>query len=401
MNEHLAREEASRKLVQVSLLEDALEDFQALKQACMSTPILAFADYTKDFLFNMDTSKEGLGVVLSQKQADGWYHLVAYGSWALTAHEKNYHSTNLEFLVLKWAITQHFKEYLLYQPFLVRTDNNLLTYIMTTPNLDATDHQWVGALAKFNFWLEYQKGQDNTVAGMLSQITTHLGPEVMQSVLDGVTLGATQRAEGDDPAVVEGDHNVQKEVCVTTGQVLVEMHVTTWAAAQREDPELDAVLCWLEAKKKIDLRTLLGEHASNEEEQMMLRNHQNFTVLQDALYLCSMPKGENEDLLLFVVPKTHQTAALNGCHQDAGHQGCDHTLSLIQECFWWPRMAKQMRKTIRACTHCFQYEVGFPKAPLCPIVATAPLDLLHVDFLSIETMLEPNQSPRVANILVF
>ena len=64
-------------------------------------------------------------------------------------------------------------------------------------------------------------------------------------------------------------------------------------------------------------------------------------------------------------------------------------------------MAKQIRQTIRACTHCLQYEGGFPKAPLCPIVATAPLDLLHVDFTSIETTLEPNQSTRVANVLVF
>ena len=71
----------------------------------------------------MDTSKEGLGVVLSQKQADGHFHPVAYGSQALTAHEKNYHFTKLEFLALKWAITEHFKEYLLYQPFLVKTDN--------------------------------------------------------------------------------------------------------------------------------------------------------------------------------------------------------------------------------------------------------------------------------------
>ena len=64
-------------------------------------------------------------------------------------------------------------------------------------------------------------------------------------------------------------------------------------------------------------------------------------------------------------------------------------------------MAKQMRQTIRACICCLQYEGGFPKAPLCPIVATDPLDLLHVDFTSIQTMLEPNQSPRVTNILVF
>ena len=51
--------------------------------------------------------------------------------------------------------------------------------------------------------------------------------------------------------------------------------------------------------------------------------------------------------------------------------------------------------------HCLQYEGDSPKAPLCPKCATAPLDLLHVDFTSIETMLEPIQSPRVANILVF
>ena len=83
---------------------------------------------------------------------------------------------------------------------------------------------------------------------------------------------------------------------------------------QREDPELDAVLHWLEAKKKTDLRTLLREHASSEEGQIVWRNCQNFMVLLDGLYLHSMPKGENEDILLFVLPKAHQTATLNGCH---------------------------------------------------------------------------------------
>ena len=99
----------------------------------MSNPVLAFADYIKEFLLQTDASKGGLGAVLSQKQADGHYHLVAYGSQALTAHEKYYHSTKLEFLALKWAVKEHFKEYLLYQPFLVKTDNNPLTYIMKPP----------------------------------------------------------------------------------------------------------------------------------------------------------------------------------------------------------------------------------------------------------------------------
>ena len=143
--------------------------------------------------------------MLSQKQAGGNFHLLAYGSQALTAHEKNSHSTKLEFLALKGGVTEHFKEYLLYQPFLVEPNNNPLIYIMTTPNLDATGHQWVVSLAKFNFQLEYQKGRDNTMADVLSQITTHLGLEAIQAILDGATLGASQRAEGEDPAMIEGN----------------------------------------------------------------------------------------------------------------------------------------------------------------------------------------------------
>ena len=77
----------------MSLSEEALKAFEWLKQACMNSLVLAFADYTKDFLLETDASKEGLGAVLSQKQEDGQFHLVAYGSQALSMHEKNYHST--------------------------------------------------------------------------------------------------------------------------------------------------------------------------------------------------------------------------------------------------------------------------------------------------------------------
>ena len=97
---------------------------------------------------------------------------------------------------------------------------------------------------------------------MLSQITTCLSLEAMQFVLDAVSLGTTHRAEGYDPAVVEGDYSLEKEVHVAAGQMLVEMLMTDWAKTQREDPVLNAVLDWLEAQKKTDLKTLLGEHAS-------------------------------------------------------------------------------------------------------------------------------------------
>ena len=140
LSENLAGEGVSRKWEQVSLTEDALKALEALKQGCMTAPALAFAGYTKLFLLETDVSKDGLGAVLLQKQADGQYHPVTYGSRPLTPHTKNYHSTKLKFLALKWAVREHFKEYLPYQSFLVRTDNSPLTYILMTPNLDATGH---------------------------------------------------------------------------------------------------------------------------------------------------------------------------------------------------------------------------------------------------------------------
>ena len=113
--------------------------------------------------------------------------------------------------------------------------------------------------------MEYQKVQDNTMADVLNQITTHLSPEAVQSVLDGIALGVAHRAEGYDLAVVEGDYGIEKEVHVTAGWVLVEMHVTDWAKMQRENLVLNVVLDWLEARKKTDLKTHLGEHASSDE----------------------------------------------------------------------------------------------------------------------------------------
>ena len=103
-------------------------------------------------------SKLGLGAVLSQRQTDGQYHLVAYMSLSLTVREHNYHSTKQEFLALQWTIMEQFQEYLLWKPFIVKTNNNLLTYIMTTPNLYATQHHWVESYARFTFSIEYQKG---------------------------------------------------------------------------------------------------------------------------------------------------------------------------------------------------------------------------------------------------
>ena len=194
----ISPERGSRKLEWLSLTKDDIKAFERLKHVCMTVPVSVFTNYTKPFLLETDACKDGLGAVLSQRQVDGQYLHKAYVSRSLMPHEKNYQSTKLKFLALKWAVTKHFKECLPYQPFVVWMDNNLLT-----PNLAATGHQWFGALAKFNFELEYKKGHDNMVSDVFSEVTTWLDPETVKSILNGVTLGKEHWAEVHNPAMVE------------------------------------------------------------------------------------------------------------------------------------------------------------------------------------------------------
>ena len=177
----------------------------------------------------------------------------------------------------------------------------------------------------------------------LSRVTTQLDLDTVRSMPDRVTLGTAHWAKVHSPAVVEGDHCLEKEICVAIRHTLVQIHVTDWAETQKEDPMLSAVLDWLKAQKKTDLKALLTEHTSNEEGRLILQNWQNFTIHQGALYLHSTPKGETKGLLLFVVPRAHCVTALNGCHCNADHQGCNHTLSLLREHFWWLGMNNQMQ----------------------------------------------------------
>ena len=88
---------------------------------------------------------------------------------------------------------------------------------MSTPNLDATGHRWVSTLAKYNFQLEYQKGQDNAAADALNRVTTHLPLEAVQAILDGVTVGMSQRAERGRPAVIKNEQLLEWEVHVAAG----------------------------------------------------------------------------------------------------------------------------------------------------------------------------------------
>ena len=140
LNDLISDENSKLKNQTIEITVPALKAFHELKLKCMQAPVLAFADFHKPFLLETDASSDGLGAVLFQKQEDGKYHPVAYTSRSLKGSESKYHSSKLEFLALKWAVVDQFRGYLQYKPFHVKTDNNPLTYVKTSPNLNATGH---------------------------------------------------------------------------------------------------------------------------------------------------------------------------------------------------------------------------------------------------------------------
>ena len=188
LHEYARGDTAKKKKEQVVLDEVARNAFYQLKKAVMSTPVLAYPDPNKEYLLKMDALKLGLGAMLSQKQSDGRYHLVAFRSRALHGADVNYHSTKLKFLAMKWSI-KHFQTYLLGHHFRVCMDNNPLTYFLTSPNMDAMKQRLISELAKYDFSLKYQKGKNNTVADTLSRISKeHLSDEEAERVLKAVPV---------------------------------------------------------------------------------------------------------------------------------------------------------------------------------------------------------------------
>ena len=121
-----------------------------------SPPILAFSNFSKPFILHTDASTEGLGAVLYQEQ-DGLECVIAYASRGLRNSEKHYPAHQLEFLCLKWAVTDKFHDYLYDSQFTVFTDNNPLTYVFSTAKSDACNHRWLASLGSFDFKLVYKK----------------------------------------------------------------------------------------------------------------------------------------------------------------------------------------------------------------------------------------------------
>ena len=198
-------ENASKKQNSITWDPECQEAFDKLKELCATTPILAYADFGKPFKLHTDASVLDLGAVLYQVQ-DGVEKVISYTSRSLTKSESKYLVHKLEFLFLKWAITEQFHEYLYPNTFDVYTDNNPLTYVLTTAKLDAMGHRWITGLANYNFHIHYKSRKSNVAADALSRIDWERGDEIIQA--DSIKAIVTTAITG------QGNDHIEAIPCI-------------------------------------------------------------------------------------------------------------------------------------------------------------------------------------------
>ena len=142
--------------------------FCKLKQSLTTAPILVYPDFSRPFILDTDASNDGIGAVLSQEY-DGSERVVAYASRTLNKSERKYSVTRKELLAVV-VFTQHFRTYLLGQPFKLRTDHGSLSWLCNFKDPTGQLARWLEQLQEFHFEVIHRKGLAHQNADALSRL---------------------------------------------------------------------------------------------------------------------------------------------------------------------------------------------------------------------------------------
>lgn len=343
-------------------------------------------DYNQDYILHVDACRNGLGAVIYQVK-DGKEHVVAYGSRSLRGSERNYPTHKLEFLALKWAITQKFNHYLHGRRCIVRTDNNPLTYILSTAKLDATGHRWLAELMSVcDFKLQYKPAKRMGDADGLSR--QFCASDIEKEDLDMSEIKAMCEACLDP--VVETLSVSAQAVPVSMSQIpcwpgtdtLPCISSVEWRQYQEEDPVIGRVISYVE-KQTPPSR---GERRKEDTLVISLLRSWKKLELRDGV-LCRKRFRNGQVEFSLVLPSKFQELALRGVHDHVGHQSIERTLELARERYYWPGMVRDVKRKVSTCDRCIKRKCppdAHKHVPLRPIHTSQPLELVCLDFLKLE-----------------
>ena len=329
LNKLVSGENAKKKNKKVEWTQECEESFQKLKNICTETPVLAYANYEKPFKLTTDASKKGLGAVLSQINEDGKERPVAFASRTLSKSEKNYTTHKLEFLALKWSVTDRFHEYLYGSTFEVFTDNNPLSYVLSSAKLDATGQRWIAAFqGPYNFKIHYKPGKLNQVADSLSRIDREGDLSTMTEVEVQAILDNGGSADVSIPFV--GITQEENPIIMKNLQVpgIAQRPNRDWREEQLNDAGIEPVLSW-----KLGRRGPITKRDPPAARQLF-KQRKHLKIEHGLLYRTLRQKGSARLISQFVLPFRFRKRALEACHDEFGHQGMDKTTLLLQKRFF-------------------------------------------------------------------
>lgn len=356
------------------------ESFESLKAKLVSAPVLAYADFARPFILEIDASHSGLGAVLSQ-ELEGTVRPIAYASRGLRPTERNmanYSSMKLEFLALKWAMTEKFREYLLGHKCVVFTDNNPLSHLQSA-KLGATEHRWAAQLAAFNFDIKYRSGRSNKNADALSRQYIS-GSTLVEQALPGTLVPATlQTAAPPEPAAAPATQSVIS--------ALPSHSPSDIRALQQSDPLLQEVMTFWRQQ----VQPTQKERRSLSKPALALLRQWDRLVEEDGiLYRRVFRSDGGEENLQLILPARLKQETLRQLHQAHGHQGVDRTTELVRERCYWPGMSSDIKQWVRECERCQVAKDSGPVAHsfMGHLLASQPNQIVAIDF----TVLEPTSS---------
>jgi len=350
--------------------------FEELKKQLTNPPILGYADYTLPFILHTDASSKGLGAVLYQRQ-DGHEKVIAYASRSLKPSEKHYPAHKLEFLALKWSMTEKFHDYLYGAEVEVITDNNPLTYVLTSAKLDATGQRWLAALSNYTFTTRYRAGKNNADADGLSRVVVQ--QETIAAITTAVTAGIEQAPYCFSTSAPVKD---KPEACDQVPEDVLQTYALSshnWRKSQLADPVISKVIHKLQA----GTRPSVSSSSDSCTGVLKYSRHWPSLELKDGV-LYRRTKICEQEYSQLVLPEALREIVFSSLHDDLGHQGRDRTLSLFKQRFFWPGMERFVKDKISNCARCIRSKTPAEISSLVNITTSSPMELVCIDFLSLE-----------------
>ena len=156
-----------------------------------------------------------------------------------------------------------------------------------------------------------------------------------------------------------------------------------WIKEQSQNPELRDIIALIKRHKLYSRKIKKGDSSVT---KALLRMKGQLKLVKGVLYRKTIldNSAERKPRLQLILPTHITKKVLNSCHDQVGHQDIVRTLSLLRERFYWPGMHKQVTFYVNKCQNCLKRKVHPDVAPLQPIIASQPMELVHMNFLSIE-----------------